>query len=37
MYDQGLLTSGVGHRDKRKVEVVQAYFALHLELVKEIK
>ena len=36
-YDRGLLTNGVSHRDKRKVEVVQAYFALCLELVKEIK
>ena len=36
-YHGGLLTSGVGHRDERKIEVVQVYFALCLELMEEVE
>ena len=31
------LTSRVGHRDEREVEVVQIYFTLCLEFVEEVE
>ena len=36
-YHRGLLTGRVGHRDERKIEIIQVDLTLRLEFVEEIE